>query len=68
MNNRVCDLRITRHQPILHDVRQRVRVRQMHIGRQPDVQVEEHVIARSPCADLMAPEHAGHAEHNLLEV
>ena len=49
---------IARHQPVLHHVRQRVGVVQRHVGRQPDVQIEEHVVGRAARADVMAAEHA----------
>ena len=68
MNDGVGNLRIVGHQSILDDVRQRVGVRQMHIGRQPDVEVEKYIVARSARADLMASEHAGDGQYHRLDV
>ena len=68
MNDGVGNLRIARHQPILDDVRQIVRLGQPHVGRHPDVQIEEHVIGRSARADLVAADHARHAHDDALQV
>ena len=68
VDDRVGDLRVPRHQPILDDVREVVRVGEPHVRRQPDVQVEEHVVGRAARADVMAAEHARHAHHDALEI
>ena len=44
MYYRVRDLGKSRHQPIFDDVREPVGIRQRHVRRQPDVQIEEYVI------------------------
>ncbi len=44
VDDRVGDLRVLRHQPVLDDVRQPVGLVERHVGREPDVQVEERVI------------------------
>ena len=44
VDDRVGDLGIAVHQPVLHDVREAVRLVERHLGRKPDVQVEEGVV------------------------
>ncbi len=68
MDDRVGDLRVVRHQSILDDVRKRVGVDERRVRRQPDVEVEEHVIGRAARADVMAADHAGNAHHDGLEI
>jgi hypothetical protein len=68
VDDRVGNLRVACHQPVLDHMRERVRVAQPHLGRQPHVQIQEHVIGRSTGPDVMAAQHARHAQHDLLEV
>ena len=68
MDDGVGNLRIARHQPIFHDVRQCVRLGEPHVGRHPDVQVEEHMVGRAAGPDLVAPEDPRHAHHDAFQV
>ena len=68
MNDRIGDLRVPRHQLVLHHVRELMRLGEPHVGGQPDVQVEEHVVGGAARPDLMAADDAGHAHDDALDV
>ena len=46
----------------------RVRLDERHVGRQPDVEIEKHMIGRAARANVMAADHARHAQHDALEI
>src|SRR5262245_42435389 len=51
--HRVDNLRMLRHQAVLHDMREAVCFAEWQIGRQPDVEIEEDVIGGAAGANLM---------------
>ncbi len=61
MNHRVLHLRIARHDAVLDDVRDAMRLVQPHRRVHPDVQIDKDVIGRSARADVVTAEDFGNA-------
>jgi hypothetical protein len=58
MDDDVDDLGKTLHQPIFHDVRDRMGSSKRGVSVNPEVQIDEHAVSRSARAYLFAPDDA----------
>src|SRR3954467_12335305 len=65
---RIRDLGEALHEAVLDHVRYAVRVAQRRVAREPDVEIEEHVVHRPARADVVAAEHLGHAHHHAPDL